>query len=342
VWSEASKDAQDLCSFVATAQVHLNTEPQSGEGSKQGQVVDVPFTMAPLNVNRIVQEVRENDFGFLDLCQAHMVPNSYWSTSDCAKDLVNQLEAWVRAKCEMPDYTPVADDGASCSFAVPGQTLPPLSVAKDALWRKILHGIILPQRHGGWQIYYDDVVHFVRDRYAAPIFVEIGTAYGGLADHVAGEIKNANVYAVDPFMADYDRKDPMSSLIADVAGNYSASSEEISKAWSLALAYEQESRHGCRYHQLHLKSVEGALNFPDKSVDVIFIDGLHTYEGVAADINAWLPKLKRLGGSLIFNDYSLFKGVTRAVDDFVRGHDLTLLIGDMAKPPGAFNAAVVF
>ena len=30
---------------------------------------------------------------------------------------------------------------------------------------------------------------------------------------------------------------------------------------------------------------------------------LHTYEGVAADLLAWLPKLRRPGGVVIFNDY---------------------------------------
>ena len=45
------------------------------------------------------------------------------------------------------------------------------------------------------------------------------------------------------------------------------------------------------------------------------------YQGVAADVLAWLPKLKLNGGSLIFNDYGsdLFPGVTRAVSDMMRG-----------------------
>ena len=53
------------------------------------------------------------------------------------------------------------------------------------------------------------------------------------------------------------------------------------------------------------------------SVDAVFIDGLHTYEGVKEDIIAWAPKVRE-GGSLIFNDYPnrrLFAGIKRAVDE---------------------------
>ena len=37
-------------------------------------------------------------------------------------------------------------------------------------------------------------------------------------------------------------------------------------------------------------------------MDAVFIDELHTYEGVVMDINAWVKKLKHKG-SVLFNDY---------------------------------------
>lgn len=36
---------------------------------------------------------------------------------------------------------------------------------------------------------------------------EIGTAYGGNANHLLSSIPYARVFAVDPFMVDYDTKD---------------------------------------------------------------------------------------------------------------------------------------
>lgn len=60
-------------------------------------------------------------------------------------------------------------------------------------------------------------------------------------------------------------------------------------------------------------SVEAAKDFIDKSVDVVFLDGDHSYEGVKADIEAWLPKIKP-GGLLCGHDID-FPFVWRAVKE---------------------------
>ena len=45
-----------------------------------------------------------------------------------------------------------------------------------------------------------------------------------------------------------------------------------------------------------------ASNVPDKSVDFLFIDADHTYKGIRADIDAWLPKMKN-GSTISGHDY---------------------------------------
>jgi len=76
----------------------------------------------------------------------------------------------------------------------------------------------------------------------------------------------------------------------------------------------------------------------------VFVDGLHTYSGVATDILAWAPKLKRPGGAMVFNDvgFAAFPGVSRAVAEWVNTHRLQWAMGHRGMPPGQGNLAVVF
>jgi len=51
-------------------------------------------------------------------------------------------------------------------------------------------------------------------------------------------------------------------------------------------------------------------------VDLVFIDGDHSYKGCKADIEAWLPHIKK-GGAIVFHDYQSGKwpDVKKAVDE---------------------------
>ena len=55
----------------------------------------------------------------------------------------------------------------------------------------------------------------------------------------------------------------------------------------------------------------------DKKVNVIFIDGDHSYEGCKADIDNWYPQMAK-GGVMCFHDCDeTSPGVVRAVKEFV-------------------------
>jgi predicted O-methyltransferase YrrM len=66
---------------------------------------------------------------------------------------------------------------------------------------------------------------------------------------------------------------------------------------------------------MKMKSVDAAKKFDDESVDIVFIDADHSYEGVMEDIKAWLPKVK-VGGILSGHDYfewGVFNAVTESL-----------------------------
>jgi predicted O-methyltransferase YrrM len=59
------------------------------------------------------------------------------------------------------------------------------------------------------------------------------------------------------------------------------------------------------------RSVDVARDFA-QPLGLLFIDGDHSYEGVNADMQAWLPHL-RPGGVAVFHDIGWAEGVQRAV-----------------------------
>ena len=225
------------------------------------------------------------------------------------------------------------------------------SIAHDSA---LLQGWILPQRRTkavltDWGSYYADTVSFIRmkslvDQRRTRI-VELGTAFGGLADALLSALPLAELIAVDPFIGGYDMADTTSHMYSQVAQERTpAEGSSISAAWATALAYEQSHAHRCRYALLHNTSRAAAVSFEDGSVDVLFIDGLHTYSGVTGDLRAWWPKV-RSDGLVIMNDMPgfMFLDVTRAAVDFFSGlHVLPrFYIGKVGTPPGEYNTAIV-
>jgi predicted O-methyltransferase YrrM len=73
-------------------------------------------------------------------------------------------------------------------------------------------------------------------------------------------------------------------------------------------------------------------------VDLVFIDGDHSYEGASGDIEVWLPHIKE-GGLMVFHDYNekTWPTVVQAVDDHMGKYELveradTLVVYRIAKP----------
>lgn len=72
-------------------------------------------------------------------------------------------------------------------------------------------------------------------------------------------------------------------------------------------------------HFLHGDSSEIASAFGE-TVNVIFIDGDHSYEGCKADIDAWFPHMAKDGVMLFHDCDATSPGVVQAVAEFAKEH----------------------
>ena len=69
------------------------------------------------------------------------------------------------------------------------------------------------------------------------------------------------------------------------------------------------------------------VELPEPGIDLLFVDGDHTYEGAASDLTRWSP-LVRPGGHVVLHDAvdtggygNFYPGIQRAVEEFVARGD---------------------
>lgn len=142
-----------------------------------------------------------------------------------------------------------------------------------------------PGNLGGWSGH----LPFVNDLIAClrpSLVVELGTRYGesyfGMCQAVDENGGSCKCYAVDTWQGDPHAGHDDESVFAEVD------------------AYNQ--RHYRSFSTL-LRSTfdEAKENFGDGTVDLLHIDGLHTYDGVRHDFENWFPKV-RPGGVVLLHD----------------------------------------
>jgi len=80
--------------------------------------------------------------------------------------------------------------------------------------------------------------------------------------------------------------------------------------------------------------MEALNDFENRSLDFVYIDGDHTFDGVITDIVFWAQKVRH-GGMIACHDYcnGYLSGVVKAVDAYVYCHkiDPWFVIGEQAR-----------
>jgi len=145
--------------------------------------------------------------------------------------------------------------------------------------------------------------------------VEIGVNAAEMSRHMLSLNSRLKLFGIDPY------------LEADRDGSYFKSGDWIARNRSQGehdemhrTALSAFGEYGDRAELLRMFSLEAAPLFDNASLDFVFIDGDHSYEGAHGDISAWAAKVKP-GGWLCGHDYKNaempFPGVDRAVDEWI-------------------------
>lgn len=146
--------------------------------------------------------------------------------------------------------------------------------------------------------------------------VEIGVSW---AQNIIGYAEEGfEIYGIDPWDPNTD-EDTFRKVIS-IPGNYGKSAEGVYR-----LAKERTEKYpNC--HLIRKTSFDALEDFPDRSLDFVYIDGNHSFGYVAMDLMKWNRKVKK-GGVIAGHDYYSTQGarglrqIRHVVDAFAKAYD---------------------
>ena len=150
-------------------------------------------------------------------------------------------------------------------------------------------------------------------RLSYKIGAEIGVKRGAYSECLVKTIPSLTLYSIDPWIA------------------YSGS-QQVSQDRYYARAVKRLTAYNVKI--LKKTSMEALNNIQDNGLDFVYIDALHDFDNVYADIIGWTKKV-RIGGIVAGHDYTYPNGVTQAVDKYVEENIVALNITKEGQLPSA-------
>lgn len=158
-----------------------------------------------------------------------------------------------------------------------------------------------------------------------PVGVELGVFGGDLSKRLLAR-DDVTLHMIDRWVTP-----EAGSRIFETQDFHATLTNEQQEA-CMATAKRRVEFAGARAKIIRGDSSESAKAFMDGTLDFVFVDADHSYEGCMKDILAWERKVKP-GGWLCGHDYKNYgflfgKEVERAVDEFVLAHGHELEVGE--------------
>ena len=151
------------------------------------------------------------------------------------------------------------------------------------------------------------IMNQLSDRFQKPLKgVEVGVCTGeSIAYLLESTNKIEHITGIDPYLEYRDWHDVISQ---DQMDEYKR------------VADDNLAPHAARYTLMHKSSFEVVDEFEDQSLDFVFIDGDHSYEGAKWDMIHWYPKVRN-GGLFSGHDINLAV-VEKALREFISGYNI--------------------
>ena len=147
--------------------------------------------------------------------------------------------------------------------------------------------------------------------------VEIGVSWAeNIIDYCEAGLE---IYGIDPWK---DSEDNLYRRIVSIEGKHSKTIDDVYN-----LAVSRTSKYpNCKL--IRKTSMEALEDFPERSLDFVYIDGNHNFGYIAMDLMKWVNKIKK-GGVIAGHDYYSTYGDRRVrfvgyiVDAFAKAYDFT-------------------